>query len=92
MHIGKPEQFQYLLHRVGEKQLQSWPKIVKKGLEGNLASPEFLQTYGNADITAYVGFIDLAGYSSAVKGKSPPQIANYPVSYTHLTLPTNREV
>ena len=75
--IGKPEQFQYLLHRVGEKQLQSCPQIIRKGLEGNVASPDFLQTYGNANIDAYVGFIDLAGYSSAVKGKSPQQIADY---------------
>ncbi|MGD0624145.1 MAG: hypothetical protein ABSB32_05440 [Thermodesulfobacteriota bacterium] len=77
MYIGKPEQFQYLLHRVGEKQLQSCPQIIRKGLEDNVASPDFLQTYGNANITAYVGFIDLAGYSSAVKGKPPHQIADY---------------
>jgi len=77
VYIAKPEQLQYLLHRVGEKQLQSSPQIVKKGLEGNVASPDFLRTYGNANITAYVGFIDLAGYSSAVKGKSPQDIADY---------------
>jgi len=77
LYIGKPEQFQYLLHRVGEKQLQSFPQMKKKNLEGNVNSPDFLQTYGNANVTAYIGFIDLAGYSSAVKGKSPQQIADY---------------
>lgn len=77
MYIGKPEQFQYLLHRVGEKQLQPCPQVIRKGLEGNVASPDFLETYGNANITAFVGFIDLAGYSSAVKGKPPDQIADY---------------
>ena len=77
MYIAKPEQFQYLLHRVGEKQLLSCPQIVRKNLEGNVASPDFLKTYGNDNITAYVGFIDLAGYSSAVKGKSPQEIADY---------------
>lgn len=77
MYISKPEQFQYLLHRVGEKQLQSSSQMKKKALEGNVASPDFLRTYGNANINAYVGFIDLAGYSSVVKGKSPQQIADY---------------
>lgn len=77
LYIGKPGQFQYLLHRVGEKKLEAFPQMEKKALEGNVTSPDFLQTYGNANITAYVGFIDLAGYSSAVKGKSPKQIADY---------------
>jgi len=77
LYIGKPEQFKYLLHRVGEKKLQSFPEMQKKALEGNVNSPDFLKTYGNANITAYVGFIDLSGYSSAVKGKSPQQIAYY---------------
>ncbi len=77
MSIAKPEQFEYLLHRVGEKQLESRPRIITKGLQGNLASPDFLQTYGNSNISAYVGFIDLSEFSSTVKGKSPEQIADY---------------
>jgi len=77
MIIGKPEQFEYLLHRVGEKKLISHNQIIRKGLEGNVASPDFLKTYGNSNITAYVGFIDLAGYSNIVKGKSPEEICEY---------------
>ena len=75
--IGKSEQFQYLLHRVGEKRLESFSPTVTKALEGNVDAPDFLQTYGNANITAYAGFIDLAGFSSAVKGRPPHEIADY---------------
>jgi len=77
MYIGKAEQFEYLEHRVGEKYLESRPGIIKKALEGNVRAPNFLQTYGNTNVTAYVGFIDLAGYSSSVKGKSPEAMADY---------------
>jgi class 3 adenylate cyclase len=77
LYIGKPEQFQYLLHRTGEKKLQSLSQVVTKSLEGNVNAPDFLKTYGDVNITAYVGFIDLAGYSSAVKGKPPQEIADY---------------
>ena len=77
MIISQKEQFDYLLHRVGEKRLTSRSQIVQKDLRGNIDSPTFLKTYGNSIITAYVGFIDLANYSSIVKGKSPEEIGEY---------------
>jgi len=49
----------------------------RRALEGNVESMIFLKTYGNKNITAYVGFIDLYNFSTIVKGKSPQEIGDY---------------
>jgi class 3 adenylate cyclase len=77
MIIGKPEQFDYLLHRIGQKHIEFRPKVATKALEGNREAPDFLKTYGNSDISAYVGFIDLVDFSLLVQGKSAIEISEY---------------
>ena len=68
----------YLLHRVGERRLDTSPFMYEeKALEGNVQRSDFLQTYGKKIIKAYVGFVDLAEFSTQVKGLSPQQIADY---------------
>lgn len=68
----------YLLHRVGEKQLDSSPiPCGVKALEGNKKGPSFIETFGNCVINAYVGFIDLAEFSTRVQGKYAQEIADY---------------
>lgn len=67
-----------LLHWCGEELLDSPPFLmVQQNLEGNTRGPDVLQSFGQSTIPAYVGFIDLAGFSTAVQGKSPDQIASY---------------
>jgi len=67
----------YLLHRVGEKKLITHRTIITKAFGGNKRAPDFLSTYGNSDIKAYVGFVDLAGFTSSTAGKTASDIADY---------------
>jgi len=66
----------YLLHRVGVTRINR-PVMITKALGGNVAAPAFFETFGNSLITAYVGFLDLAGFSTIVQGKSADEIASY---------------
>jgi len=77
MIVSNQDVLDYLLHRVGEKQLVSTHPIVQRALEGNVQATTFLKTFGNSDISAYIGFIDLAGFSTIVQGKSPREICAY---------------
>jgi len=79
MIIFNKNTIEYLEHRVGEKKILSPPQlpIVRKDLRENVNSQNFLDTFGNSNITAYVGFIDLAGFSSIVQGKQPDEIASF---------------
>ena len=77
MIIPDKDTLEYLAHRVGEKQLTSRSKIIQKALQGNIAVSSFLDTFGNSDITAYVGFIDLVGFTDNTHGKQPSEIAAY---------------
>ncbi len=67
----------YLLHRVGEKKLTTYRTIITKALGGNRRAPDFLSTFGNRDIKAYVGFVDLAGFTHNTAGKTASDIAEY---------------
>jgi class 3 adenylate cyclase len=78
MQVVDPKLLAYLRHRVGEARMEAWrSSIDRKALELNQPTPDFEGTFGRADIRAYVGFIDLAGFSSATSGKSPAEIADY---------------
>lgn len=77
MIIADKDTLEYLAHRVGEKQLTRESQILQKDLQGNVDSSNFLDTFGNSNITAYVGFIDLAGFSNIVHGKQPNEMAAY---------------
>ena len=78
MTILNRDTLEYLLHRVGEKQLGLQRSIIQnRDLQGNVDSSNFLGTFGNSNITAYVGFIDLAGFSKIAHGKQPEEIAAY---------------
>jgi hypothetical protein len=48
-----------------------------KGLNLNTPAPDFSATFGQPTIPAYIGFVDLAGFSTLVHGKTPDQIAEY---------------
>ncbi len=70
---------EWLMHRVGKKELpKSWKGSYKqKGLELNSNSELFINNYGNTNILAYVGFVDLRGFSEEAKGKPPDEIEQY---------------
>lgn len=78
MQVTDPDLLAYLRHRLGEQRIKSRePRIFKKALELNEPRPDLAATFGKSTLTAYVGFIDLAGFSNAVQGRSPKQIADY---------------
>lgn len=79
MIIFSKNTIEYLKHRIGEKKILLPPQllIVRKDLRGNANSQNFLDTFGNSNITAYVGFIGLAGFSNIVQGKQPDEIASF---------------
>lgn len=77
MIIPNSNSLDYLAHRVGEKQLISQQQILHKDLRGNVGTSNFLDTFGDSNIAAYVGFIDLAGFSDTTHGKQPNEIAAY---------------
>ena len=78
MEIADPDLIAYLRHRLGQAPLEEAPsRIRRKALELNSPIPDFSRTFGKSTVTAYVGFIDLAGFSTAVHGKTPEQIAEY---------------
>lgn len=77
MIISNEYVLDYLLHRTGEKQIQKFRKIIQKDIQGNANSPDFLKTFGNSNISAYIGFIDLSNFSSITHGEKPEKIALY---------------
>jgi hypothetical protein len=67
----------WLLHRYGKKQLdESWIQCETKALELN-SNFNKIKTFGKKDFYGFVGFIDLVGFSSSVKGKAPSEVANF---------------
>ena len=66
MEIADPDLIAYLRHRLGQAPLEEAPsRIRRKALELNSPIPDFSRTFGKSTVTAYVGFIDLAGFSTA---------------------------
>ena len=74
-----PKQLEsWFRHRAGFEQLTPmWSGQVTEALEANKNAQLFLDTYGNGDIAALIGFADLAGFSDAVKGREPGEVAGY---------------
>lgn len=78
MIIPNKNLLSYLLHRAGEKRIDISSKdYIKKALEGNVNDVSFLHTYGKKTLKAFVGFIDLADFSTKVRGLNPQEIANF---------------
>lgn len=78
MIIPSEQMRDYLAHLVGSKRLTGSPfPYFKKALELNEGSSEFLGQYGSGELRGFVGFIDLAGFSSEARGKSPQEIVDY---------------
>ncbi len=74
----EPEMAKWMLHRAGKERVQWNPiRILGKALELNRAEPSVIDTYGQKEFRAYVGFIDIVGFSSTTKGKSPAEIKAY---------------
>lgn len=68
----------WLKHRLGiERYRGTDDKYNTKALELNKDSKEFIDTYGNQTASGYVGFIDLIGFSDAVKEMPPATIGEY---------------
>jgi len=69
---------QWFMHRSGQEMLDdTWPIYITKALESSRTAPDVIKTFGNSDIRALIGFIDLVGFSEHVRGLSPKQVADY---------------
>lgn len=69
---------EWLAHRSGEKQLDpARPRYVRKAFELNDTGASFIDSFGKSEISAFVGFVDLVGFTERVKGSSPKDIANH---------------
>jgi len=77
MRVDEDGLLAYLRHRVGETPISSRAGATRKALELNQPRPDFSRTFGNPDISAYVGFIDLANFSETVSGQAPGDIAEF---------------
>jgi class 3 adenylate cyclase len=76
--IANEDVTNYLLHRSGTVRMPSGRILsVKKALQLNTPQPNFDDTFGKSELSAYVGFIDLAGFSESVHGQTPRQIADF---------------
>jgi class 3 adenylate cyclase len=78
MQITDPALLAYIRHRLGEQRIESMePRVYRKALELNTPAPDLAATFGKSTLTAYVGFIDLAGFSTAMQGRLPEEIVEY---------------
>ena len=76
--IGDNVTIKWLKHRTGIRKLNRHPCLYEtKGLELNDKGSLFADVYGKKEIRAFVGFIDLVGFSTRVAGLSPSQICDY---------------
>ncbi|MBW8003264.1 MAG: hypothetical protein FVQ80_14815, partial [Planctomycetes bacterium] len=65
-------------HRLGEAvDSRDLPRSLQKALDQNRQGPTFVDTFGKRELTAYVGFADLAGYSTTTSGLRPREIRDY---------------
>ena len=76
--IGDNATIKWLKHRAGIRKLNRHPCLYEtKGIELNDKGGLFADAYGKKEIRAFVGFIDLVGFSTRVAGLSPSQICDY---------------
>lgn len=78
MQVTDQDLLAYLKHRVGEQKLDLRQRsIYRNALELNAPTPDFTGTFGDSEVPAYVGFLDLAGFSDVTHGMRPATIAAY---------------
>ncbi len=68
----------WLAHRGAIRRLDAMPlPAFHFNLEGNRGTQAFLEHYGKRTIKGIVGFVDVVGFSTSVKGRSPEGIAEF---------------
>lgn len=78
--VGNKNIIAWLSHRAGKDRLDALPmtlRYVQKALNLNDAGPDFTASFGKQEIEAFVGFVDLVGFSGRIKGRSPREISSY---------------
>ncbi len=77
---GKQELLDWFEHRAGLAKLEQLPPTLQyftKALENSPKGQDFAQKYGQRDVVAFVGFVDLVGFSERVKGMEPSEVDAY---------------
>lgn len=68
----------WFAHRMGEQQLpRKTAGSFTKAFDLSDSGRELIDTFGQREIVALVGFLDIAGFSGCTQGKSPAEIAAY---------------
>lgn len=68
----------WLNHRFGIELLpEGFDNYKGKSLDNNVQSKTFIETYGNSEIPAYKGFIDLKGFSNFCIGKTSREVRDF---------------
>jgi hypothetical protein len=52
-------------------------KYRRKALELNTRGDAFIQNFGQREVSGFVGFVDLVGFSGRVKGHTPSEMSKY---------------
>jgi len=74
MLVTDPDMKAWLAHRFGSQHKASRKT---RGFSLNKTGNEFIDTFGKKRIQSFVGFVDLQGFSTKVRDKSPEDIATY---------------
>lgn len=78
MQISDTDLASYLRHRAGDEEItKRTGRLRQKALELNSPGVDYASTFGDSEFPAYVGFLDLAGFSEATHGKRPKEIAAF---------------
>jgi hypothetical protein len=65
-------------HRLGKEKLEAPAlEIIALSLQDNRNHKSFLDSFGKRTFQGYVGFLDLVGFSSRVRGKSAEDVGRY---------------
>lgn len=76
--VGKKTMIDWLAHRAGVTRRTEFPiPYQKEAFELNARGREFVDNFGNQEIKAYVGFVDLVGFTERVKGQTTGQVRDY---------------
>jgi adenylate cyclase len=69
----------FFLHRVGATRLSSDVRleVVGKAFESSGRGRKLVDTFGNRELRAFVGFIDLVGFSAATSSMSPQETRDF---------------
>lgn len=76
--IIDPRLSSWLKHRDGKTRCElPAVRVITKALNLHVRAQPVIDTFGSTTFEAFVGFVDLCGFSERTKGRSPREVADY---------------